>query len=228
MASQLKKNKVLYTPLFIFIVVIISLGIGISTVFKQFSSLTSKISVEKSQLNLLQARVDTLRNYGNIASARAADVLVALPPSSSSLLIMSQLRREAVVNELTLDNVSVNNLPNTESELSLVSIEFELGGSYDRIIQFIQNVSKTTPIIGLDKLEIEESQGSYLARVNLNSYWAPFPELLPVSKPLEGLTPAEQATISEISGFTSPSIQSPSGLTPQEVPQREDPFSISF
>jgi Tfp pilus assembly protein PilO len=210
MNKMFVRNK----PLFIHL-------LSAASLFAIFLFITSfflgKIGKIRTEITTLQAESKTLEQrvmalndaQQSSISSVASEVLIALPSSNPSLLVVSQLRKIAAEKELVLDNLSVDPITAEGQEFPSISIEFRVKGDSTKIMQMLTELSRISPITNVDNLRIntERNSSEALANVALKSFWSSLPtELPPLSQPILSLSAAEISVIEKINSFTKPVI----------------------
>lgn len=224
--SSFQKLKPILIPLVANgILVLVLLFVG-SFVFNTSGELRESMNEQKSENEMLSSRLRTLQDTTEVVDTATQNVAIALPPSNSSTLIISQIRRLAEENELVINDLSlfVQESDSSMEELNRVSIELRTTGDYDSIASFINGIERVSPIINLDSSEIVEDNNSITAEIRFISYYAPYPETLPsIREPITGLSAAQEETLNEVQSLEIPLFND--NLTPQS-PREEssNPF----
>jgi len=208
-------------PLLIVLILFLVVGnFGLSQVRGIMSKIsdagkTQNILTEK--LNLLQAVSTTLGNAPDVATT-------ALPSANSALTAISQLKNLGFSNSIVLTNVKAGSETVDPSGLSKVDITFEIAGPRSQIVAFVKSIPGVAPVILVDSVKLNESQGTARATIGVKTFWAPLPATLPtVSTALTDLTADEKKTLTTISSLTQPVFLV---LPPASGGGKADPFSL--
>jgi len=207
-------------PLVAAIILFLLVGnFGISKV----QDLRGQISKAQSDNTILTQKVSLLQNIsGTIGNAPSA-AAVALPDGNPALAVISQLKNLAAANIISISNIKGGAASDDVTGLGRSNVTFDLDGTIDQIITFLQSVSTIAPITLVDKVKISESGGIAKASISVKSFWAPLPKTLPsTNTQISDLTPDEQAILLKISSLVQPSFSQVPGA---EVGGRTDPFT---
>lgn len=223
-----KYGSIIAPSLMIFLVIIFS-SVGISRFMGEMSEVRREISLLEKRNKVLETRLSVLQKASSEVAVFSEDVVMALPPASSALTAMSQLRSEASELGLILDNVLLSEGGLYGDDINSIEISFDLVGSYEEVSAFIINISNKKPIMNLGVLTMDSKSGDDVvkATVSYNSYWSPFPESLPpIDEPIVGLTDEEKVLLNKLSKFEDPDVVTiPS---PTEPGVRDNPFSLGI
>lgn len=191
--------------------------------FGKIRDIRNQIETAKSDQKILTQKLDILRKIEDTGEQSSNLVVVALPDSNPSLLVVSQIKLLAGKNGLTIGGLKASSPAAGTTGLSSVNISFTLTGSRPQIESFIKGVSSFAPITIVDRIKINESgPGISMGGITLKSFWAAFPTKVPaVSQALADFTPAEQQTLQDLRSLTLPIFsQVPAGQG-----GKSDPFS---
>lgn len=227
MNQYLTKFKSLSASFLVLILIVIVALLGLSRLFHQFNLLRTQISTAKTVNNQLHTKLDNLRRLQNeLSNTATTDVVTALPSQNSALLVMSQLRLQALTDQLDIFDIKISASHQNTTGLSSVSVDFVLTGPYNQILTFTESLPRFLPLVALSDVEIQQKLDLYEATISLQSFWSPFPETLPpVTEPITALSPAEHATILELSQYIHPSLLPISSLSPSVPDTRDNPFA---
>lgn len=190
----------------------------------------SQLMSLRSEHKLLEDRFATLENTKpDLSSSEANQVALALPPSNSSLLVISQIRRLALDNNVAVDNLGLSVNPPDALNMQSASITFTVQGQYPDIKIFQDKLTLSLPLVNLSDLKIDANTDSAEAKVKLTTYWSAYPKALPsLTQPIATLTSSEQELLSKISSYEKPQIDDVDSLTPSQKSDRQDPFSLQI
>lgn len=190
----------------------------------KISEVRAKVSQGKSDLNVLQAKLNLLEEVRATVSTSSNLVTVALPPENPVLIALNQLRESAFLNGLIFENAKTGSESVDASGLSVVDITFDVSGERTQIFEFLAAIPKMAPISVIDKVKLSESGGGARATVIVSSLWAELPKALPaINQGISDLTPDERKIITDISKLTRPTF---SEFTPGEGSGKTDPFAF--
>lgn len=207
---------------------IISL-IGIATCF--FITLKiglGKISAQKNEVNKIEKNITVLKNKQNILS-QVKNTLendikffsLAFPDSNPSLSVIYQIKTISSQYGLLLENIKSGS-ESKEKDYSKVDIIFDVTGDLVGILKFLETLRNTSPIVTVEKIEINQTSGFFTGTVGLRGYWADFPKKIPaISQAIADFSENELEIISNISKLLVPPF---SNVLPTQPSGRENPF----
>lgn len=207
-------------PLAIVLILFLAVGnFGIS----QVRDIMSKISEAGTAQNILTQKLSLLQNISTTLGNTPDVASTALPSANSALTAISQLKNLGFLNSIILTNVKAGSETVDPSGLSKVDITFEIAGSRSQIVAFVKSIPGVAPIMLVDSVKLNESQGTARATVGVKTFWAPLPATLPsVGTALTDLTADEKKTLTTISSLTQPVFLV---LPPASGGGKADPFT---
>jgi hypothetical protein len=221
------KYIALIKPLLFFGFIMILLVFSVSLVYSNTQRLFTKIEAAKADRFLLEERLAVLRDTEPDLGTNIAQTAVGVLPSENpSLLVISQIRKLATENSVTLDNVTLNARQIEGEEYPSVEINFKAKGAYSGVSKLIESLANYAPLMNLSQLKMSGIQNEIEAQVSVQSFWTPFPTKLPaLSEQITGLSNEERSLMDKLTNFKKADVFEVSSLKPQETEEREDPFS---
>jgi|GEM_PF-3113509 len=176
-----------------------------------FISTLSEINVQKASLNqdveVLTSRLAVLKDLPSAAPNGASITLTALPSENNSLVAVSQLRRIATENEITIKSLDLAATLATGTLLPSVLINFDFEGTAVNSISFIAGITKLAPIMVIDTVSLQSTAdgNGVSAIMGVRTQWAELPTALPaITEPIAALSDEEQLLLSRLSELTQP------------------------
>jgi len=225
MLKNIPHNVKLMISAFIPLISLVILGvIAFKFGIGKISEVRAKVSQEKNDLNVLQAKLNLLEEVRATVSTSSNLVTVALPPENPVLIALNQLRESAFLNGLIFENAKTGSESVDTSGLSVVDITFDVSGERAQIFEFLATIPKMAPISIIDKVKLSESGGGARATIIVSSLWAELPTTLPkVDQAISDLTPDEEEVLTEISQLIKPAFAE---IAPGAGGGKTDPFSF--
>lgn len=213
--------KIIAKPLLILVLLISVSLIGFKSAFYEIGGLREELETAHKNENILKSKLETLSANRESVSTDANYAVSFLPGENPGLLVLYQLRSNAANNGLFLSNLKVGSETKDPNGFMKISISFDLQGSMQQILNFVNSTKVTSPNIWVEKTELDFmgdiSQAS--ASINAKSYWSAFPTKIPaLTEPITSLNSSEKETLSKISGFTLPPFESLTAGAPRENP----------
>lgn len=218
-----KELQYLTKPLTILFVLVVLIGVVISIAFRQITGLVDIKSDLDTNQTKLSEKLDTLESVKKILNDNINFVDIALPYRASVLYGLSQVKNLALKNAVIVTNLKAGSLVLEDNGISKNSLIFEVEGTELDIHNFLLSFYKSLPLMTIDKLKINKSDGMARATVTLYVYSADLPEKIPaVTESVSGLTSDDIKILTTLSSYTSPTFFDPKT---KENPERFDPFS---
>lgn len=190
---------------------------------KKITELRTQITALESSQKTLLAKVSILRNVSETIPEDMTNVNLALPSKGAVVYALSQVKNQAASNGLSLSNIKAGNTIPGVTGVSKTSINFDVDGDQNTIMTYLNNLTKSLPVMKIDKIKLDQASGTSRASVSLNVYSAELPRRIPsLTSPVTELTAAEMDALTEISGYTSPDFTEP---LPEDTGGKEDPFN---
>jgi hypothetical protein len=215
-------KTVLYStlPLILSVVLLIIVGnYGVGRV----TELRKQIAQAKQDKTLLTQKLETLRKVSAIVSSGSQTAAAALPDKNPALLTVSQLKNLASQNLLSLAKLKAGGGTDLTVGISAVDITFDVVGTRQSIISFLEGVEKFAPITLVSKVTLFESAGQSQATITVTGFWADLPKTIPaVNGQINELTSTENSTLGKINSLTQPQFME---LPADNRGGRQNPFN---
>lgn len=219
-----KKIKVVIsavTPLFALVILsVFAFKIGLGKI----SEVRAKVAAARSDLNVLQSKLNILKEAQSSVAASSNLATIALPSENPALSVISQIKSLASQNGLLVENVKSGSETKETSGLFRVDVTFDVNGPRTQIFLFLSAISNIAPISAVEKVKLIEGGGNSRATVVVKSFWADLPKALPgITQEIQDLTPDEINVLTNVSKLIQPTfiVISPSGGG-----GKSDPFSF--
>ena len=209
----------------IFIVVVIAILLA-NFLLGRIGELNSKSSVDLDQQSQLQQKLESLQKIDPTVLSESANAYLSLPDKNPAVYVISQLKKYASEYGVTLTKINISGSGSPQAELSSASVQFGIEGEYQKVVDLIDRLSQTAPIMSIDRVKITQSSliGAE-AQGTLNTYWAPFPKTLPsLTESVSNLTEDELAALEVLTSLEQPSFGE---LPPaSSASARANPFAV--
>lgn len=232
LSQSYKKNK----PLIQWIVISTLIGlIGIIASIQlvgRVLATRAEMAEVKDEIERLQDRYSKLESLEETFDDNdTASIIQALPVRNSLLLALSQAKSIANKNEMVLSEI-IGSPPqlNEATQVSTALLEYEVQGSLDNTLSFLEELSQSLPVVTIDELSLTKSSTAGIdisTKINVRVFWSDLPQELPtINEPIATLSEEELAFIEEMAARIAPSYsQSQSELEFSENAGRSNPFS---
>ena len=217
--------KVLAGPVLIICVVIVLSVVVIKTGYKQINLQLENLKSSQKTEKILEDKIFILRQiqegvleYRNIS-------VNALPEKNPASVIVSQLKAFSKTSLIPLDKIQLSGGFSSKDSLSKGKLNIEAEGveEVSVLIDFINTLSKTLPLLTIDQVEMDGFGKELSLKLTASYYWSVFPtQLPPITEPIKDLLPNERVLLSELSDFTRPSF---TVLQPSSSRERTNPFN---
>lgn len=224
----LPKYKILLIPASSMLILVILLAIGIKIVLAKVKLMTDEMANIATSANVLEANVAVLQNVQREVIPLTEKTILALPSQNPVLSAMSQLKSLASARGLLLENIKVGGESKGDTgTTSRVEITFNLQGSFSGVTEFLKGLGKITPIIRIEKVQIDAIGADIRANTTISAYFSEFPKLIGAKdKPISDLTEEEKTILSSLSALNAPQSEDFS-LPLSPIPSsRTDPFNF--
>jgi len=222
----LKDLKPVALP-FLTIVVVVLLFIFVGkNLLSKLSDKRDALKTSQKNEEILSDKISELNLFesGQNSSDVIQVLTYAIPAENSSLIILSQVKSEALANEVILSRIKVNMSGASENGLTKADVSFDIDGEVSKVISFLKALAKTSPLNKVNKLELNNYGGVYRASVTISTYYADFPKTVPeVTEPIKPLTEDELSLIHDLYLFKQPAFTT---FVVDNTGGRENPFSI--
>lgn len=226
--EELKQYRKILLPLLIFLFVLAGSLAGMTFLVKRI--LLTKETYESilAERLVLQDRANTLQETNSkFDDSTTQKLALALPSENTALYVAAQIRDQASQKEVETESILIDaTVGNTIGSTSQINVNFNLKGSYENVVSFLDGIILSLPVVNFDSLELSQNNDQVEGNVRLLAYAAPYPENLPpITNPLTGVTPSEQQIIDELNEFQKPTVSHSNDVVPLENPGRQNPFS---
>ncbi|EKD62648.1 MAG: hypothetical protein ACD_52C00102G0005 [uncultured bacterium] len=220
--------KTLLYPLVAFLLVLLIAGIALNTLWSKISTTRAQLAVSQKENTTLKQKAEVLQQKENESSLLESGKLTfALPLRSSSIYVLSQVKRKAADNMVVIEEISVSE-PRVQAEISQSVTSLKVTGTLESILTFIDSLSTVAPLVKTENVKTDENDSSsdaVVATLSLTSYYSSYPEKIPaLTQAISSLSPEEEQVISDIAGLEMPTI--PQNLDPDLPNNRNDPFNL--
>ena len=189
-------------PLLIVVVLFIFVGkFGIS----QISGLQSKIKeTEKKRATLVQ-KLNILNSISQESAEWADLTIYALPRSSPSLQLLSQLRTISSNNNVVLTSVKVSPGGGGGKDLKSIGSSFSALGTKESIVAFCNSISQIAPMTLISNINLTDEAGMTKADITTRTFYADLPKTIPsVTQAVTDLSSSEKEIINQVSALSQP------------------------
>jgi hypothetical protein len=191
---------------------------------QKVNDLRSRISSNTNLISSLNNKVSVLERIPEILSGDITFLDIALPSRGAVLYGLSQVKNQAIINEVVVTNLKTGSNTPESGGVSKTSIVFDVEGQADKVYNFLSTFSKALPLMNVDRARITKSGDLVSATVTIYVYTADLPEKIQsVTASTKELTTEELEAISEISVYSLPLFKEPKVF---ESEARIDPFSL--
>lgn len=229
----MKQFKV-YRPVFIYGFLTVAFVMIILFLGSYLISTLSEINVQKTNLSqdvdVLTSRLAVLKDLPSAAPNGASITLTALPSENNSLVAVSQLRRIATENEITIKNLDLAATLATGTTLPSVLINFDFEGTAVNAISFIASITKIAPLMVIDTVSLQSTAdgNGVTAIMGVRTQWADLPTELPaITEPIAALTDEEQLLLSQLSELNQPVFGQGVESSESASVGKADPFTVA-
>jgi len=208
--------KIAAKPLLILLLLIAFSFIGLSKAFYEIGSLRETLAKAKKSENILKTKLDTLSVSADV-SENANSAVSFLPGENPALLVLWQLRSNAIGSGLLLSNYKVGSEVKDASGFMKVALSFDVDGPVEAVLGFVNITKSISPNVWIDKTELDFVGETLRAAISASSYWVPFPTKMPaLTDVITALDASEKDIISSLSDNIQPSFVSQSVAIPRE------------
>lgn len=218
-----KEIKYLTKPLVVLMVAIASFVVVIILGLRQYNDFQSKISELNTNKSGLTQKVSILRNTLIKVSGNSTYADIALPDKSGVIMALSQVKTLAQSASVDVSNIKTGNATSVEGGMMKSIISFDVEGQRDSVFSYLDSLGKSLPVMVLDKVKINETQGLTRASASVSTYSADFPtKISGITSPVSDLNDNDLNLLQELSTYNLPIF---SQVEAQENPVRDNPFN---
>lgn len=219
---SLTEIKFLLKPILFLGIVILSIVLVIVFGLKQVKKLQNQTADATKNQSTLLKKVEVLSQVDELIPQGLDFVNLALPSQNAVIYALSQVKTVADRNALLVSNVRSGGNSETKG-ITKISLNFEVTGPQSAMYLFLEEISKSLPVMVIEKVKINTEGGTSKATVAINVYGADLPKKIPsLTTAVSGLSTEEVTLLNELSSYSQPSF---STLEVQEGSTREDPFN---
>ncbi len=204
------------------------LGVALLFVFagkfavSQLTNINKQVSDAKKTQSILKEKVELLSMISHTSANSASIALVAFPKSNPALQVVYQLKTMASMDQLMLTNIKTS-ISEDFSNMTSLNTTFDITGSKDQVFIFAQKISEIAPLTFIQKIDVSESMGVYIANFTTKTYFSALPTKVPaVTSAATDLTSTEKELLNQISTLTRPVVYE--SLSPSVGEINQNPF----
>lgn len=179
-------------PLLVFVVILsLTLTFGKSMVFAILAT-RERITALKLENSNLREKRETLSSLDRALLSRQAQVsLLAVPSENSGFSALSAIRTQAFEKQVSISEIRMLEKQGAQKGTQEIFINLEVSGNLGKIVQLIDAVKMTAPIVNISKIKmVGDSAGDLTAELDLAAFWAALPQTL-------SLAPAPLAVLNQ-------------------------------
>ena len=140
------------------------------------------------------------------AANSANTALFAFPKSNPALQVVYQLKMLASSDQVVLTNIKTS-ISEDFSNMTSLNTVFDITGNKEQVFTFAQSISTIAPLTFIQKVDITESTGIYMANFTTKTYFSALPTKVPaVTSPVTDFTSTEKELLNQIGLLTKPVI----------------------
>ncbi len=218
--------KILAGPVLVICIVLAFSVVVIKTGYNQIDLQLENLEFSQKTEKILEDKIFILRQiqegvleYRNIS-------VNALPEKNPAPVVISQLKTFSRASSIPLDKIQLGAGVFVSEDgvfKGKMTIEAENVEEVSMLVDFINTLSKTLPMLTIDQVEMDGFGEELTLKLTASYYWSTFPtQLPPLTEPIKDLLPNERVLLSELSGFTRPSF---TVLQPSLPKERINPFN---
>lgn len=224
--DKISRNQInfLIKPV-LFMVVVVAMFVTVSAFgYSQIRGLFTKTNESKKNISSLNNKISILESVSTVIAGDTTFLDIVIPSASSSLYAISQIKNQALLNNLLVANIKAGNPVPSVSNVTKTIISFDLEGEPESTYNYLRSFKKMLPLMSLEKVKISSVDGIYKTNVSLAVYTSDLPKKIPsITSDANKLTDTELNILKELVNYTLPIFIKPS---PSEVDTpKEDPFN---
>ncbi|MBU0570416.1 hypothetical protein KKB40_06620 [Patescibacteria group bacterium] len=217
--------KALMEPALVVCVTAVLFFILLKTSYIQINLQLSNLEMAKRTEGILEEKVFILRQIKEGVLEYTNTSVTALPEKNPAPVIISQLKAFSRNSSVNLDKIKSGTISVSGENVSMaqLSVEVESAEELSMIIDFINTLPNTLPLLTINNIEMTGLNGEPAMKLTASYYWSAFPtQLPPITEPIKDLLPNERVLLSELSSFLKPSF---TVLQPTQPRERANPFN---
>jgi hypothetical protein len=123
-----------------------------------------------------------------------------------------------------VDDLRVSGGASGSTEVSILTISYNIGGSVDETLNFMRETKNYLPLMKAERIEFRITDESAEIDTNARSNFSAYPEKLPsITEPIDKITEAEYQILNELTLKQTPAFFE---LQPTNPVSRPNPFSF--
>ena len=223
MKIDIVKIKAFAIPMGLFVASVVLYVVGGRILIDQIKATREKIARLEKETSVFEEKVSILQDFSATSSNYINIVSTALPDQNAGITFISQIKRGTQLVPVVISNINAGS-PLAEEELSKAQINFDVDGSLAEVMNFVQYVSRVSPLSRIEKIRINQTATAARATVTASVFWASFPEKLPdITQPIDQLSADEQTMLADLAKRVQPVFLR---FTPTVTTPRADPFNL--
>lgn len=207
----------------IYVRTLVLLGVFLILAFSVYRLAVTQIPAQKNKLasqlakeQALRQKSELLRSIEADAASQADIIASALPAQNSSFVAVSQIRVLASQNLIIISNLRIG-AESKDGAVASTDIGFDAEGDISSLLTLLESLGGVSPIMVIDKVQINQAGGTARATARVKVFWAELPKVLPaITEPVSDLTPEEEKTLIKVLGLTPPDFVFLEPQTPRE------------
>lgn len=219
---KLSQKSKIYLKAFGLLGVLVVVGIVVVRLaITQIPAQKNKVAVQLSREQALRQKTELLKSIEPEAPNQAQLISFVLPSQNSSFIAISQIKLLAAQNLIVLTNLKIGG-EIKESGLSSSDISFDGEGTLPSALNLLKGINNVSPLMVIEKVQINQSQNIARATVRLKVFWAELPKTLPkITEPIKDLTNEEKEILTRVFKLTPPEFVL---LEPEAPRENTNPF----
>jgi hypothetical protein len=216
--------KILLFPVASLIFLVTVFAILITTGYERINQRISEIDESQKEEAILNEKLSVLSGAQPEVLESSETVVLALPEENSGLLMITQLKKLAADNSVSLSKYSFDAEGKSPSDVESIDIGVNISADDLRsAFSMLFNFENVLPISTMETASISIEDGGIGASIKLLVYSSGLPTQLPaLNEPIRKLTQKEEGILAELMTRQKPEFESfePSGPT-----ERSSPFN---
>ena len=219
-----KKIQQLFMPLGVTVAIVLLLVFGGKFLIGKVGELRDEENLTLSEESRLNEKLNTLKDFSVDGGNYAAQTLLALPAENSALSAISQIRFKSQSASVIANEMTIGKGPTNESNVTEVNVNFKIVGDFHSMLQFVNLLTTTAPVGGVDIIRISSSSDTSTGDLVYKTYYAPLPDTIPArTDPINKLSDEDNQLLQKISQLEAPTVIN---LSAQGTSARTNPFGI--
>ncbi|MBI2590643.1 MAG: hypothetical protein HYW33_02050 [Candidatus Blackburnbacteria bacterium] len=223
-AADLKaKSRPFWLPLSVFLVVAVLSIVVVVPQVQEILNAKGRIFQLAQDNRMLLDKKNKLALLNKSLLAQQAHIAVsAIPIDNSGLSALGAVRSKAFSSNIAVNQIRVMELENSQKSHKEVELQIELNGSLSNILEFIDSLKGTAPIMRISSIKMVGDGVTLSADVGIKTFWAELPATLPpVKQPLDQINKKDQDILREMGSLK---VEALGSVAPASASARENPF----